>query len=358
MMKTDFLLIGGGVAGLSAANHLADQGANVTLIEAGSYPAHKICGEFISPEALPILERWDIVPPCTITTAEIITPKRRCTIALPRHAATLPRFILDEALAKRAENRGACIQTGVRVENIEIPTREGSPFLVTLESGEQWSAPNLLLSTGRIKKVLPEQKEMQKFCYIGAKAHFEGVSIPEKLLMHLVPGAYFGIAPIGENRVNVAGIIACTQEEAKNPRATLSSFLERADAIEIKKTLSSSHCLFKDWMVGPVPEFGIRDRALWPNTFLLGDAAGVIPPATGNGLAMGITSGILAAEYALKKDLAGYFSCWNREYRQRIIRGKLLHRLFLSPWLNGMIPQIGKQFPGLVHQVFQCTRGK
>src|SRR5690242_5741478 len=55
-------IIGGGVAGLCAAIRLTELGYSPLVIEAGTYPSHKVCGEFFSPECLSILQRWHINP--------------------------------------------------------------------------------------------------------------------------------------------------------------------------------------------------------------------------------------------------------------------------------------------------------
>ncbi|MDB2613643.1 NAD(P)/FAD-dependent oxidoreductase [Chlamydiales bacterium] len=345
MVKTDFLIIGGGVAGLSAANHLVDQGASVTLLDAGSYPSHKICGEFLSPEALPILEKWKITPARSIEKIKIITPKREWSNPLPKNAATLMRYTLDHALAKRAEKKGAIIQTSAFVETIKNS-------VVTLASGEQYESKAHLISTGRLLN-----KKTPQFSYIGIKAHFKGIDLHNELLMHLLPNAYFGMAPIGNSRVNIAGIIACTHNQALNPKETLSAFFKQPHTHKLTKLLEKGNCLFDDWLMGPIPQFGIRKHTPRPNTFFLGDAAGVIPPASGNGLAMGLTSGILAAEYALKNQPEAYLHRWNQEYKKRISKGQFLNRLFLSPYLQNAIPQVNRLIPSLPRYFFYATRG-
>jgi len=156
-MQTDFLILGGGIAGLSAANQLADMGAQVVLLESGTYPSHKICGEFISPEAVPLLEKWEINLPIKINKLKLVTSQTEWCMDLPEIAASLSRYVLDEALAKRASKKGAVIQTGAKVERIEFPKSSDQSYTVHLSCGEKWSSPTLLISTGRLVNSLMGQ---------------------------------------------------------------------------------------------------------------------------------------------------------------------------------------------------------
>lgn len=338
-VKTDFLIIGGGVAGLSAANRLAESGANVVLLEQGSYPAHKICGEFLSPEALPILERWGIPVSDSIDRIEILTPSKRWQMVFPEKTATATRILLDQALVNRAVQLGAQVMTGAQVENILLPTDDQPLYQVTLTNGEEWSTPNLLVSSGRLSGQMKPS-----FSYVGFKAHSSVNSFPHLLQMHLFHNAYVGIAPIGNGSVNIAGLIRCTHDEAINPQAVLKQFL---------KDKPFPDC---DWMAAPVPEFGIRCTPNWPRAYFLGDAAGVIPPATGNGLSMGLTSGILAAECALENAPDAYSLYWKESYAKRIKNGMLLHRLFLSPIAASLTLAAAKYLPSIAYHLYRSTR--
>ena len=56
----DVVIAGGGLAGLISAIALRKAGYRVTLIEKKEYPFHRVCGEYISNEVRPYLERNDI----------------------------------------------------------------------------------------------------------------------------------------------------------------------------------------------------------------------------------------------------------------------------------------------------------
>lgn len=353
-MKTDYLILGGGVAGLSAANYLAEAGVQVTILESGTYPSHKVCGEFISPEGMPLLKTWGIDPLIKINRVKLITSSSEWQMNLPDSAGSLSRYILDDALAKRAQSMGATVQTKAQVKHIEFPKTEGQPYVVTLTSGEQWISPILLISAGRLVNTMLGHQEPPR--YIGVKAHFAGIRIQE-LQMYTAKRSYFGVSPIDTDHVNVAGIMACSSDEIKSPQKTFESFLNGSGLKPLRQTLDSGTMVFDKWLIGAVPEFGVRPHPDWPGVYFLGDAAGVIPPATGDGLAMALTSGLLAARCALKSEDKLYKKQWNREYKGRISRGMILHRLFLSPIWIKMIPALTQLLPFLPGYCFKATRG-
>jgi len=52
----DVIIVGGGLAGLTAAIHLSKAKHTVLVLEKNTYPHHKVCGEYVSNEILPYLE--------------------------------------------------------------------------------------------------------------------------------------------------------------------------------------------------------------------------------------------------------------------------------------------------------------
>src|ERR1035437_7891966 len=118
----DNLVIGGGLAGSMVAIRLASAGRQVTLLEKESAAHHKVCGEFLSPEAVEYLNQVGINPldlgAATIRFVRLSSRQSVVEAALPFTALSLSRFTLDEALLSHAAKKGCNVQRGSLVEQL------------------------------------------------------------------------------------------------------------------------------------------------------------------------------------------------------------------------------------------------
>ncbi len=121
-MHADVLIVGGGLAGSAAAILLARAGRSVTLLERTRGPHDKVCGEFLSGEALHDLHHLGIDAAAlgaTPITSFRLHHRHHCKQRpLPFAAASLTRRVLDEALLQRATEAGAVIVRGGAVERL------------------------------------------------------------------------------------------------------------------------------------------------------------------------------------------------------------------------------------------------
>jgi len=332
------IIVGGGVAGLSALNRLADLGVSATLIEAGDYPSHKICGEFFSPGCLPILNNWDLEPVEKIDRMSFITKNRALSFSLPVAARSQSRFDFDVRLVERAEKMGATVITKTKVKEI----RE---YDVVLENGETLPHTDLIMSSGRLFATPP------LFRYVGLKAHFKGIDIQNTLELYSFSGGYGGLSPIENGCANFTCLMPISDD---NKDQLLQKLFEEVP--QLQERLQKGDRVYDEWMMSKVPQFGIKQTPAWPNTYFIGDAAGTVPPASGLGLSLAITSGYMAAEYVMKGNYQGFRKAWVAKYKKSFTYAHLLHRFMMSPSLSNSAIMLGKLFTTLPETLFMKTR--
>ena len=352
MNKFDYVILGGGIAGLCAAKRLLELGIQPLVIEAGNYPSHKVCGEFLSPSSLPILKRWNIHP-IPIFEAQLHTSSQNFHFIFPRSAGSLSHWTLDTQLADQVSLEGATLLTQTKVLSLSPPTAKGDNHHLVLSSGENIEAKHLLIASGRLPG-----SSLQSFTprYIGFKAHFSGIELRSTLHMFSFKGAYLGIAPIENERANLACLANIERVKQASPAQFMKSLI--ADHPFLHQLLASSHQLFDQWMEVFVPKFGLRFTPDWIQTYWIGDAAGTIPPASGNGLSLAITSGYLAAEFAARKDEFGFKRAWKKRCTSQIAFAKVLHRLFLNPTLANRALNLNHWLPCIAPWIFNATRDR
>jgi flavin-dependent dehydrogenase len=146
----DNLVIGGGLAGSMVAIRLAAAGRQVTLLEKETTAHHKVCGEFLSPEAIEYLKQVGINPldlgAATIRIIRLSSKQRVAETGLPFTALSLSRFALDEALLSRAEECGCKVQRGSFVEQLNI---QDNLWSARIRGDESVRAHTVFLANGK-----------------------------------------------------------------------------------------------------------------------------------------------------------------------------------------------------------------
>lgn len=352
----DCVIIGGGVAGLSAANRLVDCHIKPVIIEASQYPSHRICGEFFSYECLPILKRWDISLPSQISLGRFYSGEKSFEFPLPQHSASCSRYEFDAMLLERAKQKGARVLTETSVVSWETSCLPSKYYEMQLSDGKMIKARFLIIGTGRIPKLNSENTVLPSR-YYGFKAHFEGIPMDNAIEMHTFPGGYAGVSQIDEKTTNVACIVR--QEEVKkrgSPEEFIHRLMNEKRMSLFKEKIEKGKMLFPCWLYGRVPEFGLRKNPSLEDVFWIGDAAGSIPPLSGDGLAIAITSGCMAADYLLKSNAQDFQKDWLKRYKNRFFFAKLLHRILLNPWMNPIAFAKCKRISFLPFYFWKLTR--
>lgn len=350
-MKTKFVIIGGGIAGLCAAIRLSELGEESLLIEGGAYPTHKICGEFLSPECIDYLTGWNIHP-TPISQVALSTSTSRLLFSFPSPAGGMSHVKLDPALADYASARGVKIKTHTQVNAFQPKKHAKDRHLIQLSNNETIEAVNVMIAAGRFPTYSRQPPHM---LYMGFKAHFDRIPLEMAMIeMFSLPGAYLGISPIEDNKFNVACIADLKKVKQTDPFLFIQSLISQDPCLH--SLLSHGNNLFDHWMVASLPAFGIKQTPDWLDVYFIGDAAITIPPACGNGLSMAIFGGRLAAEYSVRQQFHDFKIMWIKRCSSQLFWAKALHKLMLNPSYSKPLLHLTNYFPYIGKKVFASTR--
>ena len=247
---------------------------------------------------------------------------------------------------------GAKIKTNTQVNFFQPKSHPNDLHLIQLSNGETLQASHVIISTGRIPNY---SRKAPTMAYMGFKAHFDNIASEGNLEMFSFPGAYLGIAPIEDNKYNVACLAGL--EKVKRWSDPL-SFIENLISQNpyLHSVLSQGKNLFDRWMMTSLPAFGFKETPDWFDTYFIGDAAVSIPPACGNGLSMAILGGRLAAEYSIQHPAQDFKKMWVKRCSSQMFWGKLLHKVMLNPSYGSALLHLAKTFPYISKKLFNFTR--
>lgn len=336
-MESEYTIVGGGVAGLSACMRLLEYGVTPLVIEAGKYPSHKVCGEFFSPKGVEILQNWGIVP-IEIEDAYFHIENETLHYKFPSPFGSLSHLQVDPLLMNKSEK--ATFLTETRVTQISV----NDMHVLELSSGEKVRTLNLILATGRTLNTIPRPP-----AYKGFKVHLRGNFNPRALEMYLFDEGYLGISPVEGGNFNIAGLVKI---ELFHKWKTVGALVNHWK--ETNKALAKRLNVSPNWMEVFIPAFGRKKIPNRLHAYYIGDAAGSIPPITGNGLSLGMQSGIMAANYALHRDYQGFKKASKALWSTPIFWGKVMHEIAMKPKIAKKLMQWGKHY--LMHALYYLTR--
>jgi flavin-dependent dehydrogenase len=325
-------IIGGGLAGLSLGIALRRNDVPVTINEAGTYPRHRVCGEFITginEAALTELGIQDAMAEALSLRSlswysgdELVLRK-----TLPRKAWGISRWHLDKALADLFEGLGGKLQTGRRIVRDK-----------TEAEGTAWAAGRTPASgAGRL-------------CWIGLKVHLEGMSLPEDLELHMGRRGYAGLSRIEDGKLNLCGLFQHIRGVEGKGGTLLRQYLEENGLHHLARRIGQADLVEDSFCAVVGMDYSLLTRP--QRGFVLGDNWALIPPFTGNGMSMAFESALIAAapltrwargecdwpaaERAYRRQLA-------RSLRGRIIRARLLHGFLLLPLSRKILASLARR---------------
>ncbi len=356
----DAITIGGGPAGCAFAIELARMGLNVVLIEKSTGPNHKVCGEFLSEDSIFLLQFLDIdisASGATATTHLKIT--RSSTFAetrLPFQAAALSRRILDESLLERAVSSGVHVVRGEMAREIEAATTG-----VHVRTGRAtYFARFATVATG--KYVMPGI-ERPRGSIVGFKILLEpgiaqATALRGRVLLAAYKGGYQGLQMIEGRQASLCWIV--DQRDARELRhnwAKHQLFLSQQSGSVADLLIDSRPLMARPISVAGLPFGYLRRRAPSDRIYAIGDQLGMIPSFAGDGIAIALGSGILAARALFEGCApARFHHDMFRSLRPQFLLARPAHYLMTNPAAQTAGIGLLKLFPGLMRTLASATR--
>lgn len=300
----DLLVIGAGPAGCAAAITAARAGRSVVVIDKAEFPRDKTCGDGLTAGALRRLENLDVplaalgasVP---VTDVMIVGPTGR-QVALPlptdgQHARVMRREDLDLALIQAARAVGATVLEGAALTELKSLD---SGVEATLDSGQVVCAPFAVAADGNYstaRRLLSPSAPPVLGEWSAFRQYFAGVDDPRLWVLFerdLLPG-YAWVFPLPDGRANVGfGVLRGPGVNGKALAAKWRDLLARPSVRAVLGPNAEPESPHRAW---PIPSHLDPARLAHGRVLFAGDAAGVVDPMTGEGIAQALETGVLAA---------------------------------------------------------------
>jgi len=365
----DVLIIGGGLAGLTSAIHLAKAGRHVVLIEKNSFPHHKVCGEYVSNEVIPYLQ-WlnadpELLNPAKISKFQLSTVSgKHIESPLPLGGFGISRSTFDDFLYKKAKDNGCTIVQDTVTEVIF----EQDSFNVSSTSS-RYQAKIVLGAYG--KRAALDHKLGRRFItnrspWLAIKAHYLGDFPNDLVALHNFPGGYCGVSKVENNLINICYLVNYASFKSyKNMEEHQKKVLYQNTHLE--KVFENSSMQFDAPITISQISFQKKERVN-RHILMIGDTAGLIHPLCGNGMSMAIHSAKICAtlltDYFTGKIASRtvlehrYKEEWNKNFKARITMGRLLAGMLRKEKSADILMEGLAMFPGILPAIIKRTHGK
>lgn len=300
----DAVIVGAGPGGSAAAHFLSARGFDVLLLDRARFPRDKTCGDGLTPRALRVLHDMGVLDAvaqrgCAVHAYEVVAPNGRATsasITAEPGALVIRRRVLDEMLVNHAIRAGARFESRASVNRIEA---HPSGVTVHTDDGRRFSGRVAVVATGAATGVLKRSGVLrhEPRHMLAARAYFADlghhVAGSFQLRFDAAPMPGYGwIFPVAPDVANI-GVAFMPRQQSPTASAAFERFINGP---------SQRQMLAGGQRVGPLKGYPIRTDFLHAPTFaertlLVGEAAGLVNPLTGEGIDYALESAALAADH-------------------------------------------------------------
>jgi len=311
----DVIVVGGGPGGGSAAFHLARRRRRVLLLDRGRFPRDKSCGDGLTPQAVEMLTEMDVLSKlpniCRVSGVRLCAKSRGsrdfrypARDGTPGSALVIPRRVLDIALCTRAVEEGATFWQGANV--LGLLREDGQIMGVEVEHDgvkKQVRARAVVAADGACSALARQAGLFDTSTELGfaIRGYYSGIRDLSDLYEIYMPlldstdrfllPSYGWVFPTGPETANI-GVGVFQRIRQVNVRRLMERFVASL-ATEDARFRSASPC--GAWSGAPLRFDFHPGKTVRGNLLLVGDAAGLINPFTGEGISYALASGKLAA---------------------------------------------------------------
>lgn len=368
----DVIIVGAGPAGSALAWDLACRGIRPLLLDRARFPREKVCGDYIEPRGLRIIQKMGCLEcleadsPLPISESATFVDSQ-CRYKgkipfygvrgdMPSHGYIVPREKLDSFLFEAAERAGAIALPETTVTGLTVRARD---VIVETARGKRSTSyrGRIVVGADGVNSIVARSTGLAvadpRYTAVSQRGYAEGVDgdVGEAVFYFekdFFPG-YGWMFPMRGGVVNVGlGILS---ETAKRFQLNIPNLLE-----EFIRKLRRSHprCgklrLCRPPIGGIVKTYGGAGPNYFSRGVLIGDAGSFVDPMTGEGITPAMESGILAAPIIMKALSAGsfnskIFSAYETSFRNYfdpsmlfldVCAATMRNRHFTEPWLKAL----------------------
>ena len=357
----DVLVVGTGPGGSASAALLARAGFSVTAVDRAAFPRDKACSEYMSPEAVRLLDRLGVVPEleaagaATLHGTRVIAARGSRLHGRFAHAGVTPfrptglslsRRLLDDTIVGAARAAGVAVLERTAVEALLYDRGAVGGAVVRDADGQRHALQaRLTIGADGLRSLVARRIGRRRHGHprrLAFVAHVDGVTgMGDSAEMHVGRQGYVGLNPIGGGRTNVALVVPA--ERGGEARGRTESFLlEALRAFPgLHERVAAGALARRVLATGPFAAWS--GLVTVDGAALVGDAADFFDPFTGEGIYSALRGAELLAEAAVvalgrpgpvtAADLAGY--------------GRARRRAFAGKWAVERLIGYGMLFPAL-----------
>jgi geranylgeranyl reductase family protein len=347
----DVAIVGGGPAGSSCAAFCGIAGLRTLILERENFPREKVCGDCLNPACWPILRRLGLADRvrnslhAKLGCVEFIGINGcRLNVELPAGddaEIAIKRSLLDQLILARARELGATAFESTTVTALSHPVADRDHWIISAAE-ETFHSRALVAADGRNSTVA-------RLCGLLPRGTRERIALQthlplptefrDRVVLEFRPEGYSGQAPVGGGKLNLCLV------SVPHKMPALRGWAETRFGIPHDQSWRT---------ITPLTRAAIP--AGHRSLLLVGDAARVVEPFTGEGIYYALASGELAAKaIALQRgggnadDISiAYCAAHAKLYRDRLWINRLARAAVLSPRIASAFLRVARLEPTLL----------